>query len=284
MNDIDQLFFNLRSRQAKALMPFFAAGDPDIGMTLELLRSLQEAGCHLCELGFPYSDPIADGPTIQAAFTRALNGGFKVDDLLLALSHRANQSKIQEPSQVVGGQNPGMPQVAMLSYAIVHRMGVSRFVGRIAEAGFSGLIVPDLPGEESVGLADLCRSKNLSLVQLITPTTRPERARRIIAVASGFIYYVSVAGVTGSRTELPPEIADNLQALRRLTELPICVGFGISGPDQVRQLAPHCDGVIVGSAIVRRLESGLENGHSPAQICGDIASFCTELLQALNGS
>ncbi|MEQ1903016.1 MAG: tryptophan synthase subunit alpha [Pirellulaceae bacterium] len=266
MNPIDRLFHDLRSRQKKALMPFIAAGDPDLTMTRELLAAFADVGCHLCELGFPYSDPIADGPTIQAAFVRALSAGVKVEKILDCVAH----SK----------QRP--PTLAMLSYAIVHRIGADRFAHQAAVAGFAGLIVPDLPVEESKQLSDRCAAENLSLVQLITPTTKPERARRIIEVASGFIYYVSVAGVTGQRSSLPAEIVENLQALRKLTTLPICVGFGISQPEHVQQLAPHCDGLIVGSAIVRRIENGLANHQSQAAIVNDVKSFCRSLLTALS--
>jgi tryptophan synthase alpha chain len=266
MNPIDRLFHDLRGRQKKALMPFIAAGDPDLTMTRELLAAFADVGCHLCELGFPYSDPIADGPTIQAAFVRALSAGVKVEKILDCVAH----SK----------QRP--PTLAMLSYAIVHRIGADRFVHQAAEAGFAGLIVPDLPVEESKQLSQRCAAENLSLVQLITPTTNPERARRIIEVASGFIYYVSVAGVTGQRSSLPAEIVDNLQALRKLTTLPICVGFGISQPEHVQQLAPHCDGLIVGSAIVRRIENGLTAHQPQAAIVNDVKSFCRSLLAALS--
>jgi tryptophan synthase alpha chain len=266
MNPIDRLFHDLRGRQKKALMPFIAAGDPDLTMTRELLAAFADVGCHLCELGFPYSDPIADGPTIQAAFVRALSAGVKVEKILDCVAN----SK----------QRP--PTLAMLSYAIVHRIGADRFAHQAAEAGFAGLIVPDLPVEESKQLSERCAAENLSLVQLITPTTNPDRARRIIEVASGFIYYVSVAGVTGQRSSLPAEIVDNLQALRKLTTLPICVGFGISQPEHVQQLAPHCDGLIVGSAIVRRIENGLAAHQPQAAIVNDVKKFCRSLLAALS--
>jgi tryptophan synthase alpha chain len=268
MNSIEQLFSDLRTDGRRALMPFLAAGDPNLEFTQMLLGAFEEEGCHLCELGFPYSDPIADGPTIQAAFTRALANGVSVEQIFQAL-----KSTSARP-----------PTVAMLSYAIVHRWGLAQFVGQAAEAGFAGLIVPDLPIEESQELGSICRARNLSLIQLVTPTTNRERAKRIVEAASGFIYYVSVAGVTGQRTDLPPEIVDNLASLKELTDLPICVGFGISSPAHVRSLAPHCDGLIVGSAIVRRIEQGLATQRSAAEIVTEIRAFCRELLEAMPGA
>lgn len=267
MNPIDQLFADLRAAGRKALLPFLAAGDPDLAFTSRLLREFHAVGCHLCELGFPYSDPIADGPTIQAAFTRALARGLRVEEIFQMLATTA----------------PRPPAVAMLSYAIIHRRGIDRFVAEAAAAGFAGLIVPDLPADESHQLRRVCQARQLSLIQLIAPTTSLERAKRIIEAASGFIYYISVAGVTGQRSELPPEIAENLARLRQLTDLPICVGFGISQPEHVRALIPHCDGLIVGSAIVRRIEQGVAAQRKPEEIVADISRFCRDLLQALEG-
>ncbi len=263
---IDSIFADLKKSGGKALMPFIAAGDPDLALTAGLMRAFHESGCQLCELGFPYSDPIADGPTIQAAFTRSLAGGVTAERIFDQLR----------------GETPQLPTVAMLSFAIVHRIGIDTFVGRLADAGMDGLIVPDLPAEESEALCACCDRQRISHIQLITPTTRTDRIKRIVNATSGFIYYVSVAGVTGQRQDLPVEIADNLAALREVTDLPICVGFGISEPSQVRQLAPHCDGVIVGSAIVRRIESGLQAGKSQIEIANDVKTFCGELRVALS--
>ncbi len=267
MNPIEQLFADLRAAGRKALLPFLAAGDPDLPFTARLLREFHAIGCHLCELGFPYSDPIADGPTIQSAFTRALARGLRVEEIF----------------QMLATAVPRPPAVAMLSYAIIHRQGIDPFVAQAAAAGFAGLIVPDLPAEESCELRRACQARQMALIQLIAPTTSLDRAKRIIDAASGFIYYISVAGVTGQRSELPPEIAENLGRLRQLTDLPICVGFGISEPAQVHALIPHCDGLIVGSAIVRRIEQGLARQRTPEEIVADISRFCGGLLQALEG-
>ena len=156
---------------------------------------------------------------------------------------------------MLGRVAPGLkaPLVTMVSYAIIYRQGPENFVDRACAAGLAGAIVPDLPVEESSALAEVCRRRDFSLVQLITPTTPRDRALRIAEAASGFIYYVSVVGITGERRDLPQEIVDNVAWLRGQTPLPICIGFGISRPEHVRMLAPVADGLIVGSAIVRRV-------------------------------
>ena len=265
MSAIDELFRSLRSSGRKALMPFVTAGDPDLDFTAELIRRLAARGCGLFELGIPYSDPIADGPVIQASYTRALDRKIKLADILA----------------MVGRLTPQLaaPMVTMVSYSIVFRHGVERYVADAKAAGVSGAIVPDLPVEESGPLSEACRREDFSLVQLITPTTPRDRALRIAERTTGFIYYVSVAGITGERTALPPEIVDNVGWLRQQTPLPICIGFGISRPEHVRMLAPVADGLIVGSAIVRRIA---ETSTKPReQVLDEIAAYAAELLAAM---
>jgi tryptophan synthase alpha chain len=265
MSKIDLLFSELRRQERKALMPFVTAGDPDLPFTAAVLKELVGRGCHVCEVGIPYSDPIADGPVIQASYTRALAHKIKLADILRMLSEVAPQMKA--------------PLVTMVSYAIVYRHGLEKYVGDVAERGLAGLIVPDLPVEESAQLADICRRREISLIQLVTPTTPRERAVRIAATSTGFLYYVSVAGITGERTALPPELVDNVGWLRSQTDLPICIGFGISRPEHVKLLAPVADGLIVGSAVVRRIaEAGAK---SREQVLRDVGEFAGELLTAM---
>ncbi len=267
MTRIDKLFAELRRAGKKAFMPFLTAGDPDLDLTAQALKQLVTQGSSLCELGVPYSDPIADGPVIQASYTRALERGTRVQEIL----------------EMLGRVTPGLdaPVVTMVSYAIVYRWGVERFAGQARAAGVAGLIVPDLPAEESPGLVAVCRREGLCLAQLITPTTPRERALRIAGQSSGFIYYVSVAGITGERDALPPELVENVAWLREHTELPICIGFGISRPAHVRMLAPVADGLIVGSAIVRRLA---EAGRRPREeVLAEVGAYVAELLAALKG-
>jgi tryptophan synthase alpha chain len=245
MNRIDALFARLKREGRRALMPFITAGDPDLATTAALIAELVKRGAHLIEVGIPYSDPIADGPVIAASYHRALQRGVRLGQIFQAVrALRAGTG-----ASALGG----VPLVAMVSYAIIHRHGVDAFVRDAAEAGFDGLIVPDLPVEEADALVQKTGGLDLRLIQLITPTTPRARAAMIARSTTGFIYYVSVAGITGERQSLPADLTDNVAWLRTQTELPICIGFGISRPDHVRQLAPVADGLIVGSALVRRL-------------------------------
>jgi len=265
MSAIDTVFSELRATGRKALMPFVTAGDPDLEFTAAVIRELVARGSSLCELGIPYSDPIADGPVIQASYTRALD-------------RRVTLAGIFE---MLRGLTPGLPApvVTMVSYAIVYRRGLERYVGEAKAAGVAGLIVPDLPAEEAADLAAICRREDLSLIQLITPTTPRDRALRIAERTTGFIYYVSVTGITGERSDLPPEIVDNVAWLRGKTSLPICIGFGISRPEHVRRLAPVADGLIVGSALVRRIA---EAGSRPLdEVLREIGEYAAGLLAAL---
>lgn len=269
MSSIDQLFQRLRSQGQKAFMPFITAGDPDLEFTADLLRLFAERGCHLCELGIPYSDPIADGPVIQASYTRALDKKIRLSGILETLSGVA--PKIT------------MPVVTMVSYAIINRRGAERYVDEALAAGVAGAIVPDLPWDESASLAEICRQRGFDLIQLVTPTTPRDRAVRIAEASTGFLYYVSVTGITGERTTLPPELVDNIAWLREQSSLPICVGFGVSQQEHVKLLAPVADGLIVGSAIVRRVAQASEgNPPRPRQdVLNDIGHFVDDMLAAL---
>lgn len=270
MSAIDRVFEQLKADGKTAFMPFLTAGDPDLDFTGELLKSLSDAGCHLVELGIPYSDPIADGPTIQASYTRALNNGVKLDDIFQMMNSIRDDLK--------------MPVVAMVSYAIIFRHGVDEFLRQSIEAGISGAIVPDLPVDESESLADKCSEFGMNLIQLITPTTTDQRAANIAALSTGFIYYVSVAGITGERTSLPDQLVQKLDGLRQRTDKPICVGFGISQPEQAKMLASHADGVIVGSAIVRRIGRALKNGPTPkakSSAIDEVVDFVKTMIGAV---
>lgn len=266
MSAIDTLFTTLRSKGRKALMPFVTAGDPDLDFTAAVIREVVARGSSLCEVGIPYSDPIADGPVIQASYTRALDKNVKLAAIF----------------DMLGCLTPELsaPVVTMVSYAIIYRRGLEAYVARAKAAGVAGLIVPDLPVEEAGSLASLCRREDLSLIQLIAPTTPRDRARRIADKTTGFIYYVSVAGITGERTALPPEIVDNVAWLRSQTPLPICIGFGISRPEHVRMLAPVADGLIVGSAIVRRVAEAATRPRK--EVLREIGEYVAELLAAIN--
>jgi tryptophan synthase alpha chain len=268
MSAIDKLFENLRRAGRKALMPFVTAGDPDLDFTAAVLKELVGRGCALCELGIPYSDPIADGPVIQASYTRALEKKVKLAEIL----------------RMLGGVAPTLaaPVVTMVSYAIIYRHGLERYVDDAKAAGAAGAIVPDLLVEESTEFVKICRERYFSLIQLVTPTTPRERAVRIAENTTGFIYYVSVTGITGERTELPPKLLDDVAWLRERTPLPICIGFGISKPEHVRLLSPVADGLIVGSAIVRRIA---EAATKPREaVLKNVGDYAAELLAALDSA
>ena len=265
MSAVDQVFAELRRTGRKALMPFVTAGDPDLDFTAQVLRELSARGSAMCEVGIPYSDPIADGPVIQASYTRALQKHVKLAQILKMLASVTSSLKC--------------PVVTMVSYAIVYRHGAEQYVSDAKDAGVAGLIVPDLPVEEASGLARITAAADLSLIQLVTPTTPRDRAVRIAETSTGFLYYVSIAGITGERTELPADLIENVRWLREQTPLPICIGFGISKPEHVRLLKPVADGLIVGSAIVRRVAEAETAGRE--KVLHDVGSYVATLISAL---
>lgn len=264
MSAIDDLFVELNSAKRKALMPFITAGDPNMEVTAAVLDGLSASGADLAEIGIPYSDPIADGPVIQASYQRALDSGFRLEQAM-----ELGKSK---------SATVGIPLVTMVSYAIVHRIGLEAYVQQAKSAGYAGAIVPDLLVEEAEAFAKVCRDADFSLIQLVTPTTPRERQVQIANSSSGFLYYVSVTGITGERTAMPADLVDNVSWLRGQTELPICIGFGISGPETAAKLAPVSDGLIVGSAIVRRIAEQA----SAATAAAAVSSFVAELRKAID--
>ena len=251
-------------------MPFLAAGDPDMAMTGRVICELAAAGADLIEVGFPYSDPIADGPVIQSSYTRALNKQLKLKDIF---------DGIAAVSDLVG-----CPLVAMVSYAIIFRTGTEAFVTHARESGFSGLIVPDLPGDEAAEFAVLVARQGMDLIQLVAPTTPPDRAAKILQNATGFVYCIAVAGTTGARAELAPQLADMLKSLRSQTTLPLAVGFGISRPEQVEQLRGLADGVIVGSAIVRYLEALSLDPSKTDDVMRQLVEYASSIAQAAHAA
>jgi tryptophan synthase alpha chain len=239
MSAIDDRFAELRNQGKKAFLPFVTAGDPSLEITAKLICALAEIGSAMVEIGIPYSDPIADGPVIQESYTRALNSGIKLQGIMQMIA--GLKTRVQ------------MPIATMVSYAIIQRVGAERFLDDSIRAGVAGSIVPDLLVEEADSLRALCRARDYSLIHLVTPTTSKDRMLRIAESSSGFIYFVSVTGITGERTELPKDLVEKVSWLRERTKLPICIGFGISKVEHVKLLAPVADGLIVGSAIVRKL-------------------------------
>ena len=261
---LEAVFAANRAAGRKALAPFVTAGDPDAATTVAVLEAIAKAGASLCELGVPYSDPIADGPVIQASYTRALGKGLTLADMFDAAK--------QASARV------SMPILAMASYSLIFRRGIDRFVADAVAAGLAGFVVPDLPIEESDDLDTACRRAGLALVRLVTPTTPPDRAEAIAKKSTGFLDCVSVAGVTGARTELPPGLVDRVKWLKTKTDVPILVGFGISSPEQVKAVAEVADGVIVGSALVRRITEAADQPRET--MLADVSHYVADLAAA----
>lgn len=240
MNRIDERFRELRESGERALMPYLTAGDPDLLTTRALILEFEKQGADLIEIGVPFSDPLADGVTIQRASQRALQGGTTLTRILEMVRDLRGECRL--PLLLMSYVNP------------IFHFGFSRFAKEAAAAGVDGLIVPDLPPEEANELIEAAAAHNLHTIFLIAPTSRSERVRTIAAASKGFIYYVSLRGVTGVRSRLSDDLEASLRMIRAETDLPLAVGFGISTPEQVRTVATVADGVIVGSAIVSLLE------------------------------
>ncbi|MEM1213068.1 MAG: tryptophan synthase subunit alpha [Planctomycetota bacterium] len=272
MSRIDAIFERLRGGGNKGLMPFVTAGDPSLEATAEVLLAMEGAGASVVELGIPFSDPIADGPVIQASMQHALDTGTTVEGVFEMVASVRDRLSL------------GL--VAMVSYSIVHRLGLEVFVHRAGAAGFDGLIFPDLTVEEAEaagGAREAAAAAGLSLAMLVAPTTPMERAERIASASSGFVYVVSRAGITGARTELPAGLGERLAGLRGVTQTPLAVGFGVSSPEQVRAVVGGCggaDAVIVGSALVDRIAG--TRGQPTAESAAQAGAFVAGLAAGLD--
>jgi len=264
MTSVSDRLKSLHANSQCALIPFITAGDPDLKTTAEALRVLDQSGADIIELGVPYSDPLADGPTIQAAATRALQRGVRLDDVL----------------EMVKGVAPALkaPIILFNYYNPILNRGIESFLQQIADAGVKGLVVPDLPLEEAESLLKPAAEIGIEVVLLVAPTSPQERIEAIAHQSQGFIYLVSVTGVTGMRNQLESRVQVILQQMRTLTDKPIGVGFGISQPEQAQQVkAWGADAVIVGSAFVKRLADS-----TPEQGLSAIGEFCKSLKTAIS--
>lgn len=265
MNRIDARFKELRKKGAKAFIPYITAGDPDIRTTKELVRALENAGADIIELGIPFSDPMADGPTIQRAIKRSLDNGCTFKKVLAMVKELRKDVKV--------------PIVFMTYFNIVLNHGIERFVRDAKACGADGLIVPDLPMEESSEISKAAAKQDFCTILLAAPTTPIDRFRKIAAVSKGFIYYVSLTGVTGARKALSSELKKNVRTLKRSTKKPICVGFGISAPQQAGDISGAADGVIVGSAIISVIEKNLGR---KASIAKEVGKFAASIARAVH--
>ena len=266
MGRIEERFRVLKKEGRKAFVAYLTAGDPDLETTAELIPALEAAGVDIVEIGVPFSDPTADGPAIQAASQRALKRGATLGKILAMIAALRRTSGI--PIVLFGYYNP------ILSY------GPEKFATDAKASGVDGLLVVDLPPEEAAELRQYTDPAGLAFITLIAPTTDPERARKILRGAAGFVYFISVTGVTGTAAPRTKDVERDVERIKTLTALPIAVGFGISTPEQAAGIAPLADGVVVGSALVRLIgEKGGSGDLIPA-----VSSFAAKIRQAVDNA
>lgn len=263
MGRIQERFEHLSARGETALIPFLTVGDPDRQTSEALVLAMVEAGADMIELGVPFSDPIAEGPTIQRASERALASGTSLNSILELVSRL--RSRVEVPLILMGYANP------------FFALGNERFAKLAAEVGVDGIIVPDLPPEEGAELYDGCNDLGVDGILLAAPTTTPERLSMLARKSRGFLYYVSLTGVTGARAELAAGVEEGVTAARAAGDIPVCVGFGISTPAHAARVAEFADGVVVGSAVVDRIEAA---GNRNAAV-DSVAEFIAELKAPL---
>jgi tryptophan synthase alpha chain len=254
MNRIDKKFSELKCQGKSAFIAFITAGDPDLKTTVELVLAFEKAGVDIVELGVPFSDPLADGPTIQAASERALHSGATLPKIFEAVK------EIRKVSDI--------PLALMTYYNPVFHFGEKHFVDSAKSAGVDGVIVPDLPPQEAKDLMALSRKADLSTIFFLSPTTKDERIPGIAQASTGFIYYVSLTGVTGTAQGLPKDIMARIQKAKAMTTKPVCVGFGVSTAQQVKMISQIADGVIVGSAIVKEIDKHRGQKDLVSQVAG----------------
>jgi tryptophan synthase alpha chain len=264
MSRIAACFTDLRARGEKAFVAYIAAGDPSLSATKALVKEMAQSGADLIELGMAFSDPLADGPTIQAGGMRAIAAG-ATPVRVLALVRELRDEGVK------------VPILIMTYYNLLLRPGVVNFCAQAQAAGVDGLILPDLPVEEADELVAATQAHGLDLVQFVAPTSPPNRIKQAAQLATGFVYCVSLAGVTGARTSLPTKFIETVAEAKRHTDTPVLVGFGITTPDQARDVAAIADGVIVGSAIVKICGEGLPE----ADMVQKVGTFVREMKVAL---
>lgn len=260
-----QTFTTLKKRREKALITYLVAGDPDLKATARQIEVMAQAGADIIEVGIPFSDPSADGPVIQRASARALSQGTQLAAVLQVVSEVRQRVTI--------------PLIFMSYYNPILQYGLTRFCQDAAQAGVDGVIIPDLPVEEAGPLAAVASTKGLAVIPLAAPTSTKQRLAKIASLAQGFIYCVTVTGITGTKQVVTGEIAGLARQIKEFTELPVVAGFGIATPEQAAAVAQHCDGVVVGSALVRLIE---ELGENSPQAVADLTRQLKEALVVEN--
>lgn len=249
---IESLFRELHQKKKKAFIPYIMAGDPSIEQTMEIVIGLSKLGADLIELGVPFSDPIADGPVIQRASKRSLDRKTTLPGILdMVATLRKTVS---------------VPLVLMSYYNPIMKFGEGKFVKEAINKGVDGVIIPDLPPEEAHILLESAYNSGLDLIFLVAPTTSKARMKRIVPYGRGFLYYVSLVGITGAQMGAVSEIKRQIEGLRKISSLPIAIGFGISTPDDVKRASVLADGVVVGSALVKQIETHLDDGTAVSHV------------------
>ena len=271
MSRISERFAALKKAGRAAFVPFITAGDPDPEASFAIMEKLPAAGADLIELGAPFSDPMADGPAVQASSLRALKSG-------------ASMLKTLEMVRKFRKADQTTPVVLMGYYNPIHHYGTAKFARDAGAAGVDGLITVDLPPEEDEVLRVPANAHGIDIVRLLAPTTDDHRLKTVLTGASGFLYYVSVAGVTGTKSFDPAEVDAALKRIHAASPLPCCVGFGIRTPEQAAQIARIADGAVVGSAIVSRIAELSANGAKAPELVKDVAGFCKSLADSVHAA
>ena len=266
---ITRKFAQLKEQGRKAFVAFLTGGDPDYETSLELVRGLPDAGVDLIEIGVPFSDPMADGPAIQASSQRALKAGMTLPKTL-------------ELVRAFREQDDSTPIVLMGYYNPIYRYGPDRFVHECVTCGVDGLIIVDLPPEEDHELCDPALTAGLHWIRLVTPSTDDDRIGSVLHNVSGFVYYISVLGVTGTRSAMADHVEEAVNRLKQHTDLPIAVGFGIKTPEHARSVAEKTDGIVIGSAIVELVKQNLRDDGLPnSEVVGSVHEFVTNISNAV---
>ncbi|WP_024514869.1 tryptophan synthase subunit alpha [Bradyrhizobium sp. Tv2a-2] len=269
---IDALFAKLKREGRSAFVTFLMAGDPDPETSLQVIKAMPKAGADIIEIGMPFTDPMADGPSIQAAGLRALNAGMTLKKTLeLVRSFRKDDA--------------ATPLVLMGYYNPIYIYGVDKFLDDAKSAGIDGLIIVDLPPEEDTELCVPALKAGLNFIRLATPTTDDKRLPAVLANTSGFVYYVSITGITGAAAADSRAVGDAVARIKRHTDLPVCVGFGIRTPQAARAIAEHADGAVVGTALVDALRGSLDaDGRATARTVDAVAELAVSLAQGVRGA
>ncbi len=264
MSRIAEKFAQLKKNGGKALITFITAGDPDLDMTRDLIPEMEKSGADIIELGVPFSDPMADGPTIQMASERALAAGTTLENIL------AMVESVRRVSQV--------PIILMGYFNPVYRYGIGKFAADAVKAGVDGVLLVDLPPEEAAGFRNEALAQGLDVIFLLTPTSDDKRIEKVARLAGGFVYYVSVTGVTGARKSVDDDVLEAVTKIKKRVDLPVAVGFGISDPSQAAKVAAVADGVVVGSALVKLFEK-----YRGIELKNEVGRFIAELKAGIAG-